>query len=51
VELAVRGPLLAGMGSPFYGPKLFLTEDAWGDWEQAEGVALPAGGDHALERI
>ena len=39
------------MISPFYGPKIFVAEDAAGEWEQARGVALPDGGDAALERI
>src|SRR3954452_24926697 len=55
VEYAVRDPrsgrILAGVISPFYGPKLFYAEDPAGDWEQAEGLALPEGGEKALERI
>jgi photosystem II stability/assembly factor-like uncharacterized protein len=55
VDFAVRDPrsgrLLAGVGSPFYGPKVFVAEDAAGEWEQADGVVLPEGGDQALERI
>jgi len=55
VDYAMRDPrsgrLLATMTSPFYGPKIFHSDDAAGDWEQAEGVALPEGGDKALERI
>jgi hypothetical protein len=64
VDYAVRDPrtgrVLATMTSPFYGPKVFYTEGPasdWGPgtrhegWEQAEGVALPAAGDLALERI
>ena len=43
--------ILAGVISPFYGPKLFFAEDPNGEWEQAKGVALPEGGDEALERI
>ena len=40
------------MTSPFYGPKIFYTDgDGAGDWIQAEGVALPEGGESALERI
>ena len=41
------------MTSPFYGPKIFYTDDPGGagEWQQAEGVALPEGGDQALERI
>jgi photosystem II stability/assembly factor-like uncharacterized protein len=55
VDYAMRdrrsGRLLATMTSPFYGPKIFHTDDPTGEWEQAEGVALPEGGDQALERI
>jgi photosystem II stability/assembly factor-like uncharacterized protein len=55
VDYAVRdqrtGRILATMTSPFYGPKIFYTDDPAGDWQQAEGVALPEGGDQALERI
>jgi photosystem II stability/assembly factor-like uncharacterized protein len=55
VDYAIRdqrsGRLLATMTSPFYGPKIFFAEDPDGDWQQAEGVALPEGGDQALERI
>ncbi|HZU61510.1 MAG TPA: sialidase family protein [Solirubrobacteraceae bacterium] len=55
VDYAVRdqrsGRLLATMTSPFYGPKIFYTDDPAGDWQQAEGVALPEGGDQALTRI
>ena len=36
---------------PFYGPKIMYTDDPTGEWEQADGVALPAGGEEALERI
>jgi photosystem II stability/assembly factor-like uncharacterized protein len=45
------GRLLATVTSPFYGPKIFYTDDPAGEWEQADGVALPEGGDQALERI
>src|SRR6201993_1182814 len=64
VDYAVRDPrtrrVLATMTSPFYGPKVFYTERSasdWGAgtrheaWEQADGVALPAAGELALERI
>jgi photosystem II stability/assembly factor-like uncharacterized protein len=55
VEYAVRDPrsgrLLASVTSPFYGPKIWYTDDPAGEWEQAEGVALPETGDAALERI
>src|SRR5438270_1207998 len=55
VEYAVRDPrtgrVLAAVTSPFYGPKIFHTDDPGGEWEQAEGIALPQGGQEALERI
>ncbi|MGA2011063.1 MAG: exo-alpha-sialidase, partial [Solirubrobacteraceae bacterium] len=64
VDYAVRDPrggrVLATMTSPFYGPKVFYSDLPPGDWggaarregwEQAEGVALPQGGEQALERI
>ena len=55
VEYAMRdrqsGRLLAATTSPFYGPKIFHTDDPAGEWQQADGVALPEGGDQALEKI
>ncbi|HTX30198.1 MAG TPA: hypothetical protein VMD09_02370 [Solirubrobacteraceae bacterium] len=55
VDFAMRDPrsgrLLATVTSPFYGPKIWHAEDAAGEWEQADGVALPEGGDQALEKI
>jgi hypothetical protein len=55
VEYAMRDPrsgrVLASVTSPFYGPKIFYTDDPAGEWEQAGGVALPEGGDAFLERI
>ena len=56
VDFATRDPrtgrLLATVTSPFYGPKIFISDDPDGqEWEQAAGVALPEGGEHALERI
>ncbi len=56
IDFATRDPrsgrLLAAVTSPFYGPKIFYTDgDPAAEWEQAEGVALPDGGDRALERI
>jgi photosystem II stability/assembly factor-like uncharacterized protein len=55
VEYAVRDPhlgrVLASVTSPFYGPKLWYTDDPTGEWEQATGVALPEGSDAALQRI
>jgi hypothetical protein len=55
VDYAMRdrrtGRLFATVSSPFYGPKLWYSNDASGDWIQADGVALPEGGDAALARI
>jgi hypothetical protein len=55
VEYAMRDPrsgrLLASVTSAFYGPKIWYAQDAAGEWQQAEGVALPEGGERALERI
>ena len=56
VDFATRDPrtgrLLATVTSPFYGPKIFFSDDPEGrEWEQATGVSLPEGGDQALERI
>jgi photosystem II stability/assembly factor-like uncharacterized protein len=56
VEYAIRDPrsnrVLASVTSPFYGPKIFHTDDpASEEWEQAEGVELPEEGPEALERI
>ncbi len=55
VEYALRdrrsGRMLASVSSPFYGPKLWYADDPAGEWTQATGVALPEGGDAALERI
>src|SRR3979490_3407660 len=56
VDFATRDPrsgrLLATVTSPFYGPKIFYTDDDPSvEWKQADGIALPEGGDQALERI
>ncbi|MEA2282803.1 MAG: hypothetical protein QOK21_3410 [Solirubrobacteraceae bacterium] len=55
VENAIRdrrsGRIVASVTSPFYGPKLWWSDDPAGEWRQAEGVALPEGGEQALERI
>jgi photosystem II stability/assembly factor-like uncharacterized protein len=55
VEYAIRDPrtgrLLAAVTSPFYGPKIWYSDDPEGEWQHAGGVALPEGGDTALERI
>ena len=55
IDFAMRDPgsgrVIATSTSPFYGPKIWFAEDPAGEWTQAEGVALPDGGDEALERI
>jgi photosystem II stability/assembly factor-like uncharacterized protein len=55
VEYALRDPrsgrVLAAVTSAFYGPQLWYADDPAGEWLQADGVALPEGGDKALERI
>jgi photosystem II stability/assembly factor-like uncharacterized protein len=55
VEAAIRDPrtgrLFVSVTSPFYGPKLWYADDAGDEWLQAEGLELPEGGEHALERI
>jgi photosystem II stability/assembly factor-like uncharacterized protein len=55
VEFAIRDPrsgrYLAAVTSMWYGPKIFVTDDPGGEWEQAEGVALPEGEDKALVRM
>src|SRR6188472_4047004 len=55
VAYAMREPssgrLLASVTNPFYGPKIWHAEDPAGEWKQARGVALPGGGEKAVERI
>jgi photosystem II stability/assembly factor-like uncharacterized protein len=55
VEFAMRDPrsgrYLASVTSAFYGPKVWVTDDPSGEWQEAEGVALPEGGEAALKRI
>ena len=55
-EFATRdersGRYLACVTSAFYlGPKIFVTDDPAGEWQQAEGLALPEGGETSLERL
>lgn len=57
VDYATRDPrtgrLFAAVTSPFWGPRIWFTDDAPGAdaWQPARGVALPKGGDQALKRI
>lgn len=55
VDYAMREPhsgrLFAAVTSPFWGPRIWFTDDLDDDWQPATGVALPKGGDQALKRI
>jgi photosystem II stability/assembly factor-like uncharacterized protein len=55
VEFCLRDPrngrLVASVTSVFHGPKIWYTDDPSGEWQQAEGVTLPPGGDAALVRV
>jgi hypothetical protein len=55
VEFAIRdsrsGRYFACVTSAFYGPKVFVTDNPAGEWQQAEGLALPEGGEKSLERL
>ena len=55
VEFAMRDPrtgrYFACVTSAFYGPKLFVTDDPAGEWQQAEGIELPEGDEKALIRL
>jgi photosystem II stability/assembly factor-like uncharacterized protein len=54
-EFAIRdarsGRYLASVTSAFYGPKLFVTDDPAGEWQQADGLELPEDEDKALVRL
>lgn len=55
VEYAMREPhsgrYFASVTSPFYGPKIWSSDDPAGEWRLATGVKLPNGGDQSLRRI
>jgi photosystem II stability/assembly factor-like uncharacterized protein len=54
VGYAMRDPrtgrTFAATTSPFYGPKLWFTDDPAGEWQQADGIELTEDGA-ALERL
>ena len=54
VEFATRDPrsgqYFAATTNAFYGPKLWVTDDPAGEWQEAEGLTLPEG-EEALKRI
>jgi hypothetical protein len=55
VEYAMRDPrtgrYLASVTSWFYGPRIWVTDDPTGEWEQASGTELPEGEEQALARL
>jgi photosystem II stability/assembly factor-like uncharacterized protein len=55
VDYAVRDPrtgrVFVAATSPFYGPKIWFSDDLASDWQIATGVTLPKGGDEVLKRI
>lgn len=55
VDYATRdsrsGRYLAATTSPFYGPKLWWSDDPAGDWQQATGLELPDDAGAALARL
>jgi photosystem II stability/assembly factor-like uncharacterized protein len=55
VEFVMRdarsGRYFACVTSMWYGPKIFVTDDPAGEWQQAEGVALPDDQEKPLVRL
>ena len=55
VEFASRDPrtgtYFASVTHGQYGPRLYVTEDPLGEWEQANGPAFPEGAGATIERI
>ena len=55
VDYAVRDPrtgrVFAAVTSPFWGPRIWFTDDLADEWQPARGVALPKGGPDALKRV
>ncbi|MDX6536266.1 MAG: hypothetical protein QOD37_607 [Gaiellales bacterium] len=55
VDYAMREPhsgrWFAAVTSPFWGPRIWFSDDLEGDWQPAAGVSLPKGGEQALKRI
>ena len=55
VEYAMRdarsGRYFASVTSWFYGPRIWVADDPAGEWQQAEGLALPEDADDSLKRI
>jgi molybdopterin converting factor small subunit len=55
VEYAIREPrmgrYLASVTHGQFGPRIYVTDDAAGDWEPVEGPRFPDDADAAVERI
>jgi photosystem II stability/assembly factor-like uncharacterized protein len=55
VDYAMRDPrtgrVFAAVTSPFWGPRIWFTDDLDDAWQPARGVALPRGGQDALKRV
>jgi molybdopterin converting factor small subunit/photosystem II stability/assembly factor-like uncharacterized protein len=55
VEFAMRddrtGRYFASVTSGFYGPRVYVTEDPEGTWDQAEGPAFPEDSETSLTRV
>jgi len=55
VEFAMHdrssGRYLACVTSAFYGPKIFVTDDPAGEWQQTGGLSLPEEDEKALIRL
>ncbi len=55
VEYAVRdartGRYLASVTSGQFGPRVYVTDDPTGEWEQADGPRFPEDEDSSVERI
>lgn len=55
VEYAIRDPrsgrYLASVTHGQFGPRVFVTDDPAGDWEQTDGPRFPEGEDASVERI
>ena len=45
------GRYLASVTSWFYGGRIWVADDPAGEWQEAEGIALPEDGDASLARI
>jgi photosystem II stability/assembly factor-like uncharacterized protein/sulfur carrier protein ThiS len=55
VEYAIRDPrtgrYLASVTHGQFGPRVYLTDDPSGEWEQADGPRFPEGADSSVERV